>query len=91
MIPNPLSPRVIGAGGKAREENDINKKCQGLISFELRVKQNALYVHHLLAVDSASGHDATMREVCMCEGKADKITASQGLLRQTGSGIISDY
>lgn len=67
------------------------KKCQKLILFEQGVEQNILYVHHLLAVDSASGHDAMMHGVCMCEAKADNITASHGLLRQTGNGITSDY
>lgn len=47
---------------EGKQEMKRKQKCQEVILFERGVKQNALYVHHLLA---ASGHDAQCM-VCAC-------------------------
>ena len=75
------------------KQEDKRKKCVRNSSHlgEQRVQQSVQYVRHLLAVDSAPGHDIKVRGVCMCEAKADNITAFHGLVKQMENGITSDY
>lgn len=75
ILPPPKDKSKVGTGGNQERKKE---KCQKLILCVQGVKQNTLYLHHLLAVDSACGHDAQcIRCVCMCEAKSDNITASE--------------
>lgn len=88
-----------GENGRMSGSGRRKKKCQELVLFEQRVKQNVLYVHHLLAENQDQPLAMMLNtscvclshSVCMCEAKADNITASHGSLRQAGNRITSDY